>query len=348
MAFPCSPWAAATVLPDRVAVADAGAQGQLDARASFADVIDQVALMVERNSITGATVLVLDPDPAMRTAVTAKLERFDVRSLDSVDAFWQELARARPALLVLAGDVGEVDVGSLCRAPRSDPRWTAVPIVVLGAGGPVAPLFAAGATDCLADLDQLTVRAGSHVERYRLHQALAETDSLTGLANRLTSTAALGQLIRLADRLVEPLCLAEIDIDHFKRVNDRFGHLAGDEALRRLSDVLRRELRREDVIARWGGEEFVVGMLGLSRNEGIDRMTDVLAAFRREVMVAGGETSSSRSVAGSPSSRPTATRSRPSSRPRTRPSTRRSPAVAIRSRPHAAPTALPSRRWTWP
>jgi diguanylate cyclase (GGDEF)-like protein len=55
-----------------------------------------------------------------------------------------------------------------------------------------------------------------------------------------------------------PFCIALLDIDHFKRVNDQYGHEAGDAALRLVATVLRRSLRRTDLVARWGGEEFAI------------------------------------------------------------------------------------------
>ncbi|MCP3063567.1 GGDEF domain-containing protein [Myxococcus sp. K38C18041901] len=65
-----------------------------------------------------------------------------------------------------------------------------------------------------------------------------------------------------AQRQQRPLSLCFLDVDHFKRVNDKYGHLAGDRVLTRLGRLLGARFRREDVRGRWGGEEFVVGLLG--------------------------------------------------------------------------------------
>jgi two-component system, cell cycle response regulator len=95
--------------------------------------------------------------------------------------------------------------------------------------------------------------------RYQLKLAeSAVQDSLTGTFNRRHLEDRLGAELAAAQRHQRPLAVLLIDVDLFKRVNDEFGHLAGDEALRMLAFVLRAAVRKEDVLGRFGGEEFVV------------------------------------------------------------------------------------------
>jgi diguanylate cyclase (GGDEF)-like protein len=122
----------------------------------------------------------------------------------------------------------------------------------------------------------------NRLERVRLHRAQADTDGLTGLSNRITSEKGLQQLAELSNRLLQPLSLALLDVDRFKSVNDTHGHAAGDAVLRSVGEYLRREFRGHDVVGRWGGEEFVVGMYGMSRKDAVRRLTDMLERFRRE------------------------------------------------------------------
>jgi diguanylate cyclase (GGDEF)-like protein len=82
-------------------------------------------------------------------------------------------------------------------------------------------------------------------------------DPLTGLFNRRYLDSALPGLAGAAERHDTPLTLALIDLDYFKNVNDRHGHLAGDKVLRRIGKLLGSALRPSDIVARWGGEEFV-------------------------------------------------------------------------------------------
>lgn len=87
---------------------------------------------------------------------------------------------------------------------------------------------------------------------------LAATDPLTGAQNRRQFDITMSNQIALAKRRGEPICLVLFDIDHFKRVNDEFGHLAGDKVLIEISGIVRSELRASDAFSRWGGEEFLV------------------------------------------------------------------------------------------
>lgn len=96
------------------------------------------------------------------------------------------------------------------------------------------------------------------VEQGRRLEALLHEDALTGLANRRSILTQLRGLISGARRHERPLAIAIIDIDHFKSVNDQYGHLAGDEVLIAVVGALRGHLRAEDQLGRLGGEEFLV------------------------------------------------------------------------------------------
>lgn len=86
----------------------------------------------------------------------------------------------------------------------------------------------------------------------------AGTDPLTGLTNRRRFTELLDQEIARFQRHSEPLSLVMFDIDHFKRVNDMYGHDIGDLILREIGQLVSSEIRRTDILARWGGEEFLI------------------------------------------------------------------------------------------
>ena len=118
----------------------------------------------------------------------------------------------------------------------------------------------------------------------------ATTDELTGLLNRRAFLAALDTEITRSRRSGSPLALALIDLDHFKSVNDRFGHAGGDEVLRRFADTAREAMRTTDVIGRLGGEEFAVLMPDTDQvQSGIagERLRDAVAR-RRVVLSTGG------------------------------------------------------------
>lgn len=106
-------------------------------------------------------------------------------------------------------------------------------------------------------------------------------DSLTGLFNRRYLEENMAQTIARADREKYPISLVMIDIDHFKVVNDTYGHKAGDEMLIALSNLLRKQIRKGDTICRYGGEEFVVMMPHASRKIALQRAEEWRGAFEK-------------------------------------------------------------------
>lgn len=120
--------------------------------------------------------------------------------------------------------------------------------------------------------------------------SMANTDALTGLANRRFACDELEKRINLVQRNHGSLCVALVDIDRFKQVNDSFGHAAGDKAIRLIADTLKAGLRDYDLCARWGGEEFLI-LLPFSRLEDARQLLERLR-LSIEIMVFGiGETS---------------------------------------------------------
>ncbi len=97
-----------------------------------------------------------------------------------------------------------------------------------------------------------------HVEMQNQLKQLAETDRLTNIYNRMKFDDALDEQIRWARETNNPLSLIMFDIDHFKKVNDTFGHDIGDEVLKQTVSIVQRHIRKSDILARWGGEEFMI------------------------------------------------------------------------------------------
>ncbi|NUU04477.1 sensor domain-containing diguanylate cyclase [Herbaspirillum robiniae] len=107
--------------------------------------------------------------------------------------------------------------------------------------------------------DQVAVRTRELERANRKLEALSATDGLTGVANRRRFDEALATELRRAARSNKPLALLMLDVDYFKKYNDRYGHQAGDECLRIVARVLQKSSRRAtDLVARYGGEEFII------------------------------------------------------------------------------------------
>ncbi|KZN37913.1 hypothetical protein N480_14310 [Pseudoalteromonas luteoviolacea S2607] len=112
----------------------------------------------------------------------------------------------------------------------------------------------------------------------RLRQ-LATEDPLTGLANRTKLLAEGNRVLAYAKRHQEPLCIALLDIDHFKSVNDKYGHSHGDTSLKIIAKLLANNLRESDLVARYGGEEFALILPSVN----LSQATNVLNKLREQI-----------------------------------------------------------------
>jgi diguanylate cyclase (GGDEF)-like protein len=140
---------------------------------------------------------------------------------------------------------------------------------------PAGPDFSPEARDLAHWLGSQAAVALENARLHRLVERQAVTDGLTELANRRQFEQALAGEISRAERFGGTLALILADLDNFKQVNDRYGHQAGDEVLRRFADVLRETVRDVDLPARYGGEEFAV-LLPQTDIEGAERLAERL------------------------------------------------------------------------
>ena len=135
-----------------------------------------------------------------------------------------------------------------------------------------------------AMLQEIRVRDG------KLSQ-LATTDTLTGLANRGHALESLQTMLTRAQRLGRPMGVMLLDVDHFKQVNDTYGHPAGDQVLRDIAHILQANVRAYDLAARFGGEEFLVLCEGADLSATVDMAERIRAAVASHVYpLAGGQT----------------------------------------------------------
>jgi diguanylate cyclase (GGDEF)-like protein/PAS domain S-box-containing protein len=151
-----------------------------------------------------------------------------------------------------------------------DPFWVQLDANLVRDAASGAPLCRVGMSD-ITDLKQVeeeSRRAEASVEAanrelqkmFAREQTLARTDALTGMNNRRYWFELAEHEFAVAARYRHPLSVMMIDIDHFKLVNDRFGHAVGDQVLERVAQVARAALRSADVIGRYGGEECVIAL----------------------------------------------------------------------------------------
>ena len=148
-------------------------------------------------------------------------------------------------------------------------------LCIIGAEG-------AGTGERRSDYRQLALTMGEAIKlslsNLRLREKLREQathDLLTGLFNRRYLEESLSRELHRARRSNSELCIAMLDLDHFKRLNDTFGHEAGDAVLREVGQVLREKVRRSDISCRYGGEEFVVVLPESSLAATVQRVEEI-------------------------------------------------------------------------
>jgi diguanylate cyclase (GGDEF)-like protein len=124
----------------------------------------------------------------------------------------------------------------------------------------------------------------------RLHQA-ATKDPITGIGNRRAYREALATELARAERHGFEMVILLFDLDHFKRVNDEQGHAAGDRILQLAAEIIERSIRRSDLVARWGGEEFVVLMPQTDMTHGLEAAERIRRNIEEELRWAGVTTS---------------------------------------------------------
>ena len=127
-----------------------------------------------------------------------------------------------------------------------------------------------------------------HMELDRV-SAQARHDPLTGALNRKGLDEALNREVSAMRRKDTPLCVALLDIDNFKRINDTLGHTTGDQALTHLAKVARESMRPQDTLARYGGEEFVILLPDTPLERGIEAMTRLQRELTKKYFLAGAE-----------------------------------------------------------
>jgi diguanylate cyclase (GGDEF)-like protein len=235
-------------------------------------------------------ILLVEDDRSIQLLYKALLEKagHSVTTANNGRAALDIVKTNPPQLIISDWMMPEMDGIEFCKELRKNPEWNKIYMFIVTAQESTDKLveaFEAGVDDYLAKpinpkVLAARLRAAQRIiqmqeaqeeDRVQLRQfadelaisnkrlqALALTDSLTGLPNRRYGLERLEQEWAVATRGGRPVCCMMVDIDHFKTINDTHGHHFGDEALRMVAANLRHAARKQDVVCRLGGEEFLV------------------------------------------------------------------------------------------
>lgn len=215
-------------------------------------------------------ILTVSTDGSVTEPIAARLQAAgrEVVVVDTLSAARDVLGAQHVDLAVIDLQLPDGDGRTLLVELRANSANVTTPVIMVAASAPrelQTECFGLGADQVLEkpiDLDILDASVSSKLKRAAEIRRESRHDALTGLPNRAAFAEAYERAVALARRNEERLTVAILDLDHFKSVNDRFGHGQGDEALRRVAQLAGDTLRRSDMLARWGGEEFVVLLPG--------------------------------------------------------------------------------------
>jgi diguanylate cyclase (GGDEF)-like protein len=224
--------------------------------------------------MSAGEIILVEDDAAVARLVAFHLQRegYAIRVAWSIDAAHQLMREVAWDVLILDRRLPDGDGIELCNEVRAANPHAYI-LILTGEATEDAKLagFGCGADDYMTKPFQVSellarIRAGLRIVELqkellasnRQLEELSRTDPLTGLLNRRALDDEIATRFAHARRYQRPLSVVMLDVDHFKKVNDTFGHPAGDRVLQGVGEVLRRCSRQTDFIARYGGEEFVV------------------------------------------------------------------------------------------
>ena len=216
-----------------------------------------------------------DKDYELIESIVKKMDKVSISRVRSIGEALQRLKRDRFDLILSDHLLPDGNGFEFLKKLRAKTITTPV-IMITGKGNEViaSQIIQAGADDYIPK-DVLTERSLTRsivntLEKARLRREVEEVqkrmaematrDTLTGLYNRRFLMEALDREVERAKRYESDLTFCMIDLDHFKRVNDNFGHAAGDMVLAEIGDMLKKSFRKSDILSRYGGEEFAIIM----------------------------------------------------------------------------------------
>ena len=244
--------------------------------------------VLRENKSPSLSVLVVEDDELIGGLLKKRLEAYGwIIYLAATGATADVILEEKDISLILLDLVlPDIDGRNFLVSLRQRPSTAGVPVIVTSAkeGSRIRSecysLGADGYFEKPFDIDELAAAVSSKLEKVSINVRESRTDSLTGLANRAALTEGFTRVTNMAIRNREEVSIAILDVDHFKAINDSFGHQKGDEVLRGLASHLSDALRASDLIGRWGGEEFVIIFPGVGRSGSKRILEKALVGFQ--------------------------------------------------------------------
>ncbi len=264
----------------------AGADVTIQPDQEITTVLARVLDLVQAREQEQARVLLVEDSPTATAVITRALRENGIGSHSITNP--QQLLGAvevyRPDLVLMDMYMPHCTGVEATRVLRQLTAYQSLPVVYLSSENDLAmqidALRLGGDQFLTKPCNPLLLAATvkTKIERYREMQRSSQHDSLTGLLNHSAAKTRLSQLIHAMNPARDQLCVAMLDIDHFKSVNDSFGHPVGDQVIRSLAWLLKGRLRTSDIVGRYGGEEFLLVL----RDSSMAASIAVLERIRRD------------------------------------------------------------------
>lgn len=210
-------------------------------------------------------ILFVDDEPDISKLVIFRLKKEGYEVLAAKNGSEAlDLARNKPDLILLDLLLPDIDGYEVCRRIKADSTLREIPIIFFTVKDSIADKIKglkAGIHDYITkpiDHEELSARIAAALRINSHYKKIALTDELTGFYNYNFFVQEFSHNFDLAKRYGRVFSLMLIDIDNFKKINDNYGHLCGNLALKKIAQKLRGSLRKADIIARFGGDEFVI------------------------------------------------------------------------------------------
>lgn len=250
----------------RLEAARAGGIAYLNKPVNIGSLIDKLDALTSNLPPAPYRILIVDDSEALTTYYAAVLEQagMAVKAVNNPLEVMAPLLEFTPDLILVDIYMPGCNGMELAKVIRQLDAFVGIPIVYLSAEGDLdKQLFAMGlgADDFLTkpiEPQHLVSSVSSRMRRSLKLRSFMVRDSLTGLLNHTAIKDQLDREVAQTKRRAMPLAFAMVDIDHFKQVNDTYGHPAGDRVIKSLSRLLKQRLRETDMVGRYGGEEFAV------------------------------------------------------------------------------------------
>ncbi len=232
-------------------------------------------------------VLIIENQPAVANyyEMVLKMSGMDPQIVTTPTSTLDQMREFHPDLILMNTFLSDIDATDLARVIRQIDDFVSIPIIFLSNDDDFEKRKEAldlGGEDFLVKpikAAHLMAVVRSRLERSKTLRTYMIRDSLTNLLNHTAFRSVLSQEVNRSKRQNRAIALAMLDIDHFKRVNDTYGHAAGDSALKVLSHLLQLRLRRSDIIGRYGGDEFVALLLDCEAERAVRLMDEIRIHF---------------------------------------------------------------------